>query len=187
MMSTWIKGQEVLAKQRKEHVFPLKKYIENIDMRKVKKVSGTAVYMTESPVATPPAFVHNLEHNKALHRRVIFVYLGVKNIPHVRADNRVKFKRLADGFYLVLVRYGFMDRTDLRAVMRILQNKHLKIDIDDTSFFIESDTLLPRQSVGMSLWRDRLYLLMRRNSERATKYFNIPPERVLEIGEQIKF
>ncbi len=187
LMSTWIKGQAILAKQRKEHVFPLKKYIEQIDLRKVKKVAGTAIYMTESPVSTPPTFIHNMEHNKVLHRRVIFIYVGVKNFPHVRAEQRVKFKKLSEGYYLVLLRYGFMDRTDVRAAIRILQNKYLKVDLENTSFFVGSDTLLPSRSVGMSIWRDRLYLLMRRNSERAIRYFNIPPERVLEIGMQIKF
>jgi len=187
LMSTWYQGREVLARQMKEYVRPLKSYLENIDMRTVKKVPGTAIYMTESPVLTPPAFVHNLQHNRVLHRRIIFVYIGVKNKPHVRAENRVKFGGLPKGAYRVLVRYGFMDRTDMRAVVRIVQNNHLKIDLEETTFFVGRDTLIPSSSVGMSKWRDKLFLLMRRNSERASRYFNIPPERAIEIGTQIKF
>jgi KUP system potassium uptake protein len=187
LMSTWFTGREVLARQMKLRVRPLKSYIENIDMGTVKEVSGTAIYMAESPVLTPPAFIHNIQHNKVLHSRIIFLYIGVKNRPHIRAEDRVKFGKLPKGAYRVLARYGFMDRTDIRAIIRILQNKYLTIDIKETTFFVGRDTLIPSKSVGMSTWRDHLYLLMRRNSARATKYFNIPPDRTIEIGTQIKF
>jgi KUP system potassium uptake protein len=186
LMSTWVEGREVLAKQIKEYVQPVKTFLADLDMRTVKKVPGTAVYMTESPVSTPPALIHNINHNKVLHRRIIFIYIGVKNTPHVRAEDRVKVRKLPKGAYMTIVRYGFMDRTDMRAIMRIMDNNHLKIDMDDTTFFVGRDTLIPSRSVGMSKWRDRLYLIMRQNSARATKYFNIPPDRAIEIGTQIK-
>ncbi|MEJ2695136.1 MAG: potassium transporter Kup [Candidatus Sulfobium sp.] len=186
-MSTWFTGREVVAKQMKEYVRPLKSYLENIDMRTVKKVPGTAIYLTDSPVLTPPAFVHNIQHNKILHRRIMFLYIGIKNKPHIRAEDRVKFGKLPGGAYRVLARYGFMDRPDVRAIIRIIHNNHIKINIENTTFFVGRDTLIPSQSVGMSKWRDRVYLAMRRNSERATKYFNIPPDRAIEIGGQIKF
>jgi len=187
LMTTWFTGHEVLEKQMKDYVKPLKSFLEDLDMRTVTRVSGTAIYMTESPTTTPPAFVHNINHNKVVHKGVIFIYVGVKAVPHVRAEDRVKVAKLPKGCHMVLVRYGFMDRTDMRAVVRILQNNHLKFDLADTTFFVGRDTLIPSHSVGMSKWRDRLYLLMRRNSERATKYFNIPPDRAFEIGAQIKF
>jgi KUP system potassium uptake protein len=187
LMSTWIKGQQFIRKQRKDYAHPLVSFIKKLDMRTVRRVRGTAIYMTESPLSTPPAFVQNLQHNKVVHDRVIFLYVGVKNVPHVRAEYRVKFRKLDEGIYLTLVRYGFMDRTDVRAAIRILDKKHLRIELSDTTFFVGSDTLLPSRSIGMSPWRDKIYLFMRRNSERATTYFNIPPDRVLEIGMQIKF
>lgn len=187
LMSTWFTGRKVVAGQMKEYVRPLKSYLENIDMRTVKKVPGTAVYLTESPVLTPPAFVHNIQHNKVMHRRIMFMYIGIKNKPHIRAENRIRFGKLPRGAYRVLARYGFMDRPDMRAIIRIIDNNHIKIDVEDTTFFVGRDTLIPSQSVGMSKWRDRIYLAMRRNSERATKYFNIPPDRAIEIGTQIKF
>jgi KUP system potassium uptake protein len=85
------------------------------------------------------------------------------------------------------VRYGFMDRTDIRAVVRILDNRYLKLDLEDTTFFVSRDTMIPTRSIGMSPWRDHIFLLLRRNSARAFRYFNLPPERVFEIGAQIKF
>jgi KUP system potassium uptake protein len=156
-------------------------------MRTVKKVPGTAVYLAGSPFSTPPAFVQNLRHNKILHKRILFLFVGYKGAPHVRAEERVKVKKLSEASYRVLVRYGFMDRTDIRAAMRILEKNHIKVDPEDTTFFVSRDTMIPTRSVGMSIWRDRLSLLMRRNSARAYRYFNLPPERVFEIGAQIKF
>ena len=187
LMSTWTEGRRVIAKQIQDFVRPLKSYLQTIDLRSVKKVSGTAVYLAASPFSTPPAFVHNVLHNKIIHERLLFLYVGYKNVPHVRADKRVNVKKLMDNVYRIVVRYGFMDHADIRAVVRILDNKHLKLDLEDTTFFVGRDTFIPTKSVGMSKWRGIIYLLMRRNSARAFRYFNLPPERVLEIGAQIKF
>jgi KUP system potassium uptake protein len=187
LMSTWAKGQEIIGRQLKEYVQPLKNFVKNIDYRTVKKVSGTAVYLTQSPLSTPAAFVQNIKHNKVVHRRVIFLSIGFGSVPYIRAEDRVYFKRLSEGFYRVLVRYGFMNRVDMQAVIRIIQNKHIKIDREDTTFFVGRGSLIPTRSVGMSKWRDRLFIIMNRNAERATKYFNLPPDQVLEIGVQIKF
>ena len=186
LMSTWTEGRRVVALQIRDFVKPLKGYLRTIDLRKVKKVSGTAVYLAQSPFSTPPAFVHNVLHNKIMHDRILFLYVGYKNVPYVRAEKRVSVKKLLPDVYRVVVRYGFMDRTDIRAAVRILDNKYLKIDLENTTFFVGRDTFIPVKSVGMSKWRGHLYLLMRRNSARAFRYFNLPPERVLEIGAQIR-
>ena len=187
LMSTWFTGREIISKQMKGYVKPLKGFIDHIDMRKVKKVPGAAVYMAESPLSTPPSFVHNLRHNKIIHQRLIFIFIGVKNVPHVPPQQRIRIGKLPKGAYRVLVKYGFMDRIDVRVVMRMLSSAHFRIDMEDTTFFVGRDTLIPSRSVGMSKWRDMIFLFMRRNSDRATTYFNIPPERAFEIGAQIKF
>lgn len=187
VMSTWMQGQKVIARQLKDSTQPIKRFVDNLDRRTVKKASGTAIYLTRSPLSTPPAFVHNLKHNKVLHQTVIFLSVGFKNIPYVASDERVRFEKMEKGIYRVLVRYGFMNRTDISAVVRILREHHLKFDLEDTTFFLGRETLIPSKSIGMSVWRDKLFLLLARNSERATKYFNVPTDRVFEIGSHIKF
>jgi KUP system potassium uptake protein len=186
LMSTWTEGRRVVSRQIRDFVRPLKSYLKTIDPGTVKKVPGTAVYLAASPFSTPPAFVHNVRHNKIMHERILFLYVGYKNVPHVSADSRVSVKNMIRNVYRVVVRYGFMDRTDIRAVVRILDNKYLKLNMEDTTFFVGRDTFIPTRSVGMSKWRGVLYQLMRRNSARAFKYFNLPSERVLEIGAQVK-
>lgn len=187
LMSTWFTGRKFLAKEMKKYMLPLSGYIENMDMSKVTTVPGTAIYMAESPVLTPPAFVHNVNHNKVMHRRIIFLHIGVETAPHIKVEDRVKFEILSEGAYRILVKYGFMDRTDVQAILRIVENTNLKIDQADTTFFVGRDTLIPSKSVGMKIWRNYLYIVMRRNSERAVKYFNLPPRRTIEIGTQIEF
>jgi KUP system potassium uptake protein len=187
LMSTWSTGRQVIAKQQRGYIRPLRSFLKTIDFRTVKRVPGTAVYLAPSPFMTPPAFVFNLTHNKVMHRRIVFLYVGYKNVPHVRAEERVQVKKLNDFAYRIVVRYGFMDRTDIRAVVRILDNRYLKLDMEDTTFFVSRDTMIPTKSIGMSPWRDHIFLLLRRNSARAFRYFNLPPERVFEIGAQIKF
>jgi hypothetical protein len=159
-----------------------------LDLRTVHKISGTAVYLTKNPFSTPPAFLYMLKHNGIIHKRIIFLSIGYKRVPYVPADKRINIQKLRDGFYRVIVRYGFMNRTDIQAAMRALNNQsRLKIDMEDTTFFVWREILLPSKSVGMSRWRDILYLLMNRNSERISTFFNIPPDKVFEIGAQIKF
>jgi KUP system potassium uptake protein len=187
LMSTWLKGRELIGKEIKRYVQPLQSYIDHIDMRKVKKISGVAIYLSESPLSTPLAFIHNINHNKIIHRKVIFISVGFKNVPFVRSENRLRFQSLAPGFYRVLLLYGFMNRTDIRSALKIIENNYLKIPLEETTFYVGRETLLPRASLGMSKWRDRLFIFMKRNSEDVIQYFNIPPERVIEIGAQFKF
>ncbi|MEJ2052991.1 MAG: KUP/HAK/KT family potassium transporter, partial [Calditrichaceae bacterium] len=187
IMSTWAKGQVTVARQLRHYSKPLKSFIRNIDMRTVKKVHGTAIYLTQSPLVTPPTFIQNIQHNRIIHQRVFFFSVCYSNTPYIRSENRIRLDKLPRGYYRVVIRYGFMNRTDIRAVIRIIQNKYLKIDMEETTIFVGRETLIPSQSIGMSKWRDRLYLLLANNSERAVKYFNIPPEQAMEIGVHIKF
>ena len=187
LISTWMKGKEEMNNQIQKYVQPLQKYLQHIDMRKVKKIPGIAIYLSESPLSTPLAFIHNINHNKILHRRVIFISVNVKNVPFVRSEDRLKFQRLAPGFYRVLLLYGFMNRPDVRSALKIVQNQYLKLPIEDSTFYIGREKLIPRESIGMAKWRSRLFVFMKRNSEDIVQNFNIPPERVFEIGAQFKF
>lgn len=188
LMSTWIHGQRAIARGIADHIQPLKSFIEDFDLRTVTRVSGTAIYLTRNPLSSPPAFVHNLKHNKVVHKQVFFLSIGFKNIPYVRVEDRLKLEKLPKGFNRVLVRYGFMDRADVQAILRILRNRGFDIPLEDTTLFIGRETLaVPATRNLLRRWRFGLYTLMARNSERATRYFNLPADRVFEVGEQIRF
>ncbi len=184
-MTTWRKGQDSLAKGISDHVKPLKTFVEDFDFRTVTRVSGSAIYLTATPLTTSSAFVHNLLHNKTVHKNVFFVSIGFKNTPYVSADERLKIEELPKGFFRVLVRYGFMDRADLSAIIRILRNRDFDIDLDDTTIFVSRETPILKGSGRLRL-RDRLFILMLRNAEPITRYFNLPVEKVFEVGVQLK-
>ncbi|MFZ0429326.1 MAG: potassium transporter Kup [Acidobacteriota bacterium] len=187
LMSTWMHGQEAISRGISDQVQPLKSFIEEFDLRTVRRVSGTAIFLTRNPLSTPPAFVHNLKHNKVVHAQVFFLSIGFKNVPFVRVEDRLKIETLPKGFHRVLVRYGFMDRADVLAVLRILRNRGFEIPLGDTTFFVGRETLVvPGSRFLLRRWRHLLYALMARNSERATIYFNLPTDRVFEVGEQIR-
>ncbi len=187
LMSTWMRGQEAISRGISDYVQPLKSFLQDFDLRTVRRVSGTAIFLTRNPLSSPPAFVHNLKHNKVVHKQVFFLSIGFKNIPYVRVEDRVMLEKLPKGFHRVLVRYGFMDRADVQAVLRILRNRGFDIPADDTTFFLGRETLVVPGARGfLRRWRHGLYALMARNSERATRYFNLPADRVFEVGEQIR-
>ncbi len=188
LMSTWIGGQKAISRGIADYVQPLKSFIEDFDLRTVTRVHGTAIYLTRNPLSSPPAFLHNLKHNKVVHKQVFFLSLGFKNIPYVHVDDRLKIEELPKGFHRVLVRYGFMDRADVPGVLRILRNRGFDIPLDDTTLFVGRETLVvPATRNPLRRWKFALYTLMARNSERATRYFNLPADRVFEVGEQIRF
>lgn len=187
LMDTWRRGAHDVELRMRELVQPLEEFIQNIDMRGATKVKGAAIYLSKESETTPPAFVQNVRINKIVHRRVIFLTVLFEDVPHVQAEERVRFERLSRGYYRVTARYGFMDRPDVSAVVRIIDNRHLKIDLDETTYIVSRQTLVPRKSLGMSIWRDRLYLALSRASEPPARFFNLPPARVLEIGGQIPF
>jgi KUP system potassium uptake protein len=186
LMQTWIGGRQAMVSRVEEYVQPLTRYLEGLDFRKVRRVPGTAVYLTEHPFSTPLALILNVAHNRVIHRRLLFVSVTFKDVPHVKAGERIAFQRLRRGHYRILVRYGFMDQPDLRAALRIVTRHHVKIDLAETTFFLGRRVPVPARSVGMRPWRDRLFILMARNAERIIDYFNLPPERVVEIGTRLR-
>jgi KUP system potassium uptake protein len=186
-METWTMGQAFIASRVDAMVEPLEDFLARIDKKKIPRVSGTAVYLSEGLARAPLAFVHNVSHNKVIHERVIFVSVEFTQTPYVRSDDRVEIFPLSDRYHRVLVRFGFMDNPNLRAALRILPNRGIDLDIDKTTFFVGRRSLVASRTFGLSYWRDRIYLYMARNAQWIIDYFNLPPDRVFEIGAQIKF
>ena len=56
----------------------------------------------------------------------------------------------------------------------------------ETSFYLGRETLLPDGPAKLAGWRKMLFIVMARNAQSATAFFNLPPNRVLELGAQIQ-
>jgi KUP system potassium uptake protein len=150
------------------------------------RVPGTAVFMTSTPEGVPPALLHNLKHNKVLHDRVILLTVRVMEYPYFPSEDRFLQEDLGQGFYRVILRYGFMEDPDVPACLKLLHSCGEEFKMMDTSFFLSRQTLLASERPGMALWREKLFAWMLRNAESAMEFFRLPTNRVVELGSQIE-
>ncbi len=186
LMSTWKAGRQLLATRLKTGVLPLRTFVDEIETYGVTRVPGTAIYMYGDPNGTPPALLHSLTHFRVLHERVIFLAVVTEEEPHVSRAERTRVDDLGQGFYRVVLRYGFMEEPN---VPRELQHLHIAgraLAPLQTTYILGRETLLPTRQPGMPVWRERLFAVMSRNARTATSFYALPPNRVVELGMQVE-
>ena len=187
LMATWKKGRQILSRRLSEGALPLDLFLsQQKESTSIIRVRGTAVFMTGGTETVPIALLHNLKHNKVLHQRVVFLTVLTEDIPRVSARDRVVVEGLAEGFYRITVRYGFVQEPDIPKVLRLCKAYGLEFDMMDTSFFLGRETLIPSTHPEMAEWRERLFVVMSRNAVSATDFFRIPAGRVVELGTQVQ-
>ena len=141
--------------------------------------------MTAQPRGTPPALTNNLRYNKVLHERVVVLTVQTQSVPHVAEEEGVTVRALGEGFFDVTVRYGFMEDPDVPAALA--RARQLGLDVgDDVLYFLGRETIIVTAKEGMAIWREKLFVLMARNAVRATAFFRLPAERVVELGVQVE-
>jgi KUP system potassium uptake protein len=186
VMTTWKKGRRILNERIQSEARPLEEFLQEIARRPPTRVSGTAIFMNGNASRTPPALLHNLEHNKVLHQRVLFLTVKTRQVPFVSSDNRVETESLGNGFHRLKVYYGFMEDPDIPKVLQGVQMPELAYDPKDTTYFLGRETIIASRRPGMALWREKIFSLISQNATSATAYFCLPPDRVVEMGEQIE-
>jgi KUP system potassium uptake protein len=187
LLSTWKRGRALVGERLRKSVRPLPVFMKAIDYDPPTRVPGTAVFMTGNPEGVPLALLHNLLHNKVLHRRVVMLSVQFEQIPHVPVEERVEVEERANGFHVVTASYGFMEEPDVPAILEACEALGLRVKPNETTFFLGRETLVPRpHKHGFALWRQRLFAFMARNAQPAVAYFRIPPHRVIEVGQQIE-
>ncbi len=186
LMTTWKRGRESVASALRESALPLDLFLEDIRRRRPARVPGTAVFMTSDPAGVPVVLLHHLKHNKVLHETVVIMSIEGEEIPQVPREERLTLKTLGDGFHRVVGRYGFMETPDVPALLASLQRDGLRASPAETSFYLGRETLLPDGNSRMARWRKLLFIVMARNAQSATAFFNLPPNRVLELGARIQ-
>ena len=187
VMLTWKRGRRILAERIQAEAKPLDEFLMEMQSQRIARVPGTAIFMSGAASRTPPALMHNLEHNKVLHEQIIFVTVKTEQIPHVEESERLQVEQFGDGMYRAKVHYGFMEDPNIPQVLEQAAGKQLpRIDPADTTYFLGRETIISTSRPGMAQWREKLFALMSRNATTATAYFGIPPDRVVELGEQIE-
>jgi KUP system potassium uptake protein len=188
VMATWRRGREVMFQRLNESTVPLEPFLKSLFRDPPQRVPGTAVFLTATPEATPHALLHNLNHNKVLHERVVFLTVEIRDVPWVSFDERVTCERLGHGCWRVRVRYGFMNRPDVIRALEVCGALGLEFDMMQTSFFLSRQQVVPAPGgiLHMARWRERMFSAMARNAGNITDYFNIPSNRVVELGTRVE-
>jgi KUP system potassium uptake protein len=187
MMTTWRTGRQIVAERLSDRAVTIDDFYTIVDYMNPARVPGTAIYMTAQGSGTPQALVHNLQYNKVLHERVVILNIITVQQPHCSDDERVAVEELKHGLYNVRLFYGFMEDPDVpRALLKAAKDRGMVFDYQDVVYFLGRQTILVTDREGMALWREKLFVLMSRNAVRATAYFRLPPERVVELGVQVE-
>jgi len=186
LLTTWKRGRELLMGSLRESAIDLKTFIEGLTRHPPSRVEGTGVFLTADRDGVPHALLHNLLHNKVLHERVFLLTVVIADVPYVASDQRITIEPLGNGFYRVLIHFGFRDIPDVPAALARLPAAGQPFEMMETSFFLSRETVVPTVKAGMALWRERLFSTMARNAGSAATYFRLPPNRVIELGTQVE-
>ena len=186
LLVTWKRGRQLLHQRLEPAAIPIEPFIQSVTAHPPTRVPGTAVFLTAASEGVPHAMLHNLNHNKVLHERVVLLTVNSRDIPHVANEDRIEIHPLGGDFFRVIVHYGFKDEPDVPKALELAAAKGMKFEMMETSFFLSRQTLIPKVGPGMALWRDRLFAAMSRNATSATSFFKIPANRVVELGTRIE-
>ncbi len=187
LMATWKRGRALLSRQLRDASLPLDAFLADVARRRPPRVPGTAVFMTSASGGAPVVLLHHLKHNKMLHEQVVLLSVGTADVPDVDEEETLAVEPLGEGFFRVLVTYGFMETPNIPEVMTFLAEHGVRARPMETSYYLGRERLLPTGNSAMQRWRKQLFVFMSRNARSATEFFNIPPNRVVELGTQIEF
>jgi KUP system potassium uptake protein len=186
MLTTWKTGRKLVAERLTARALPLEDFMSAVAATPPARVPGTAVFMTAQPRGTPPALAHNLRYNKVLHDHVVVLTVTTAAVPYVPFDEQIAAQSLGDGVFNVRAQYGFMQDPNVPEALAQAKAAGVAMDLDDVIYFLGRETIIVTEREGMSVWRERLFVLMARNAVRATAFFRLPPERVVELGVQVE-
>jgi KUP system potassium uptake protein len=188
VMMTWRRGRTTLLDRLRTSSVPLGPFLDSLFLAPPQRVPGTAVFLTATPDATPHALLHSLKHYRVLHERNVFLTVEFRDVPWVRFEDRVACQALGHDCWRVAVRYGFMDRPDVGHALELCGPAGLQLDPAEVSYFLSREKIVPSVAAKSALarWRDRLFSAMARNAGGVTDFFNIPTNRVIELGTQVE-
>jgi KUP system potassium uptake protein len=185
LMSTWHRGRRILINHLSRDGLELKSFVRSIAAHPPHRVDGSAVFLTARSAGVPVALLHNLKHNRVLHRTNIVLTLEFVNTPFVSSNNRLHHVELGDGFHQVNLRFGFAEDTDVPQALSALEIDGEPLDPAMLTYFASRENIVPSRLHGMPLWRAHLFALMARNALAATTHFNLPDNRMVEIGTRV--
>jgi KUP system potassium uptake protein len=186
VLTTWAKGRLLMRQRLSESALPLVVFIKSA-AASVHRVRGTSVFLSTSADVVPAALLHNLKHNQVLHERVLILNVKVEEVPHVPSEKRLDVHDAGQGFYRVILHYGYMEEVDIPRDLAEIDTCGAPFNMMSTSFFLGRQKLIAsKKRPGMALWREKLFSWMLKSSESAMEFFKLPTNRVVELGSQLQ-
>ncbi len=186
LMTTWKRGKQILVERIDEAALPLPIFISSIRVQPPHRVEGTAVFLTARPDAVPHALLHNMLHNQVLHRQVVLLTVVSEDRPRVPEQERFEVEAYGDGFFRVLLHFGFMDEPDVPQALRLCHLDELDFSPMRTTYFLSRETVIASRLEGMARWRGALFAFLLKNANGNLRFFNLPLNRVIELGTQVE-
>ncbi|MBW8823744.1 MAG: potassium transporter Kup [Xanthomonadales bacterium] len=187
MMRTWRRGRDLLREEMQKDGIQLDTFLPGLMLAPPVRVEGTAIFLTADKTMVPHAFLHNLKHNRVLHARNIFLTVVTLTVPMAPREQRLVVQSIGDEFSRVIVRFGFMETPDVpRALMQLADCSQICLDPMETTYFASRERIIASRRQGMPIWRDKLFAFMMRNAAPASDFFNIPSNRLVELGTQVQ-
>ncbi len=186
VMTTWKRGRAEMGELLAQASLPMNLFLADLQVQQPHRVSGTAVVMTSTTKGVPPVLLHHFKHNKVLHKRVVLLSILSEKKPEVPDDERVEIVALGEGFFRLIAHFGFMETPRVGKILDLAQAQGMMFDLMNTTFFLGRETLLPTGQAPLAKWRKRLFAIISRNAPSATAFFDIPPNRVVELGAQLE-
>jgi len=186
LMTTWKRGKQILVERLDEGSLPLPLFISSIRVQPPHRVEGTAVFLSARADAVPHALLHNMLHNQVLHNQVVLLTVVTEDTPRVAAQQQFEVEAYGEGFYRVLLHFGFMDEPDVPAALKLCHLEGLDFSPMRTTYFLSRETVIPSRLVGMARWRALLFAFLLKNANGTLRFFNLPLNRVIELGTQVE-
>jgi KUP system potassium uptake protein len=182
---TWRKGANILTAKTRRLKTPIDELVEALEKRPPTRVPGTAVFLTGDPNSAPTALLHSLKHYKVLHEQNVVLTVVVETTPYVKTADRVTIEPLGKSFSRIRIPFGFMETPNVPRALGIARKQGWSFDIMSTSFFLSRRSVRVDARSGMPPWQDRIFILLAKNADDASSYFQLPTDRVVEIGTQV--
>jgi KUP system potassium uptake protein len=185
IMATWRRGSRLLFEKTRRTEVPLDGLIPKLEAHPPHRVPGTAVFLTSDPESAPTALLHSLKHYKVLHANNAILTVSAAERPRVPDSARVTIEPLSDTFTRITARFGFAEIPNVPRALALARKQGWSFDIMSTSFFLSRRSLRHATDSALPGWQDRIFRTLARNADDASSYFQIPTDRVVEIGTQV--
>jgi KUP system potassium uptake protein len=184
-MMTWRRGRQLVAAR----ILRGERAVADVldEHSDVVRVPGTAVFMFKDVGKAPPALVNNLRHNSVLHRQTLLVAVETEEVPRItEIEERATITRIEPGIFQIVLRFGFMEDPDVPAALASIKERGYSFDPDKVTYFIGHESIVAGKAPGMHPLLERLFVLLNRGADSASRFFNLPPERVFEVGSHVE-